>query len=210
MHMEETIAFAATVVLISVSGVMSPGPLFATNIVYGIRGGLRAGIKMAYGHTVVELPLIILLGVGIISLESFPQFRVAISVLGALGLFAFAGLQIKGAMRPRQVQAQRAGHGPFLAGMMLTALNPFFIIWWLTIGTKLILDAMEMWSVAGLAIMFGFHIWMDYVWMGTVGFLAKKGSGWMSDRVHRAVLVALSGMLIYFGIIFAAEGLATI
>jgi hypothetical protein len=51
---------------------------------------------------------------------------------------------------------------------------------------------------------------MDYVWMGTVGFLAKKGSGWMSDRVHRAVLVALSGMLIYFGIIFAAEGLATI
>jgi len=98
----EVFAFAVMVILISASGVMSPGPLFAANISYGLKQGAKAGIKMAYGHTVVELPLIILLGVGILSLESFPQYRIVIAVLGALGLFAFAGIQIRTVFNQKQ------------------------------------------------------------------------------------------------------------
>ena len=60
---------------------MSPGPLFAANIFYGIKGGIKAGIKMAIGHTVVELPLIILLGIGVFSLETFPEFRTYLQLL---------------------------------------------------------------------------------------------------------------------------------
>ena len=208
--MEEILAFGATVILVSVSGVMSPGPLFTTNVLYGIKDGLRAGIKMAGGHTVVELPLILLLGAGVISLESFPQFRIAVSFLGALGLFAFAALQIRSAIRLGPERTERAGHGPFLAGVMLTALNPFFIVWWLTIGTKIISDAVGMWSLAGLGIMFGFHIWMDYAWMGTVGLLSKRGSKFMSARIHRIVMISLSAALVYFGIVFVVDGLTAI
>jgi len=91
----EVLAFAGMVILISASGVMSPGPLFAANISYGLKQGVKAGIKMAYGHTVVELPLIILLGVGILSLESFPQYRIVIAVLGALGLIAVESLPLE-------------------------------------------------------------------------------------------------------------------
>jgi len=58
--MIEILGFAATVILISVSGVMSPGPLFAANIFYGLKEGAKAGLKMSYGHTIVELPLVIL------------------------------------------------------------------------------------------------------------------------------------------------------
>ena len=87
--MEELIQFAIIVILISASGVMSPGPLFAANVVYGLRGGVKTGLKMAYGHTVVELPLIILLGLGVLSLDSFPELRLVITIAGALGLFAF-------------------------------------------------------------------------------------------------------------------------
>ena len=46
--------FAIAVITISISGVMSPGPLFAANVAYGLRSGMQAGLKMAGGHTVVE------------------------------------------------------------------------------------------------------------------------------------------------------------
>ena len=52
--METLFSFAVMVIAISASGVMSPGPLFAANIVYGLKEGKIAGIKMAVGHTVIE------------------------------------------------------------------------------------------------------------------------------------------------------------
>ena len=72
--MEVILAFAVMVIAISASGVMSPGPLFTANIVYGLKEGKIAGLKIAMGHTVVEFPLIFFLGLGTISLETFPEY----------------------------------------------------------------------------------------------------------------------------------------
>ena len=57
--------FAGEVILLSTSGVLSPGPLFLTNLIYESRQGAHAGIKIACGHTIVELPLIIILALGL-------------------------------------------------------------------------------------------------------------------------------------------------
>ncbi len=93
--MSNILEFALIVTIISASGVMSPGPLFAANITHGLKNGTKAGIKIAIGHSLVEFPLVILLGVGILSMEVFPEFRTIISILGAITLFVFAFLQIK-------------------------------------------------------------------------------------------------------------------
>ena len=199
--------FAIAVITISVSGVMSPGPLFAANVVYGLRSGMQSGLKMAMGHTVVELPLVILLGMGVVSLETIPQFRETVSVLGAVSLFAFAGLQIRSVIKKSSTTFQ-SKHGPFLAGIMLSALNPFFLIWWFTIGFKLISDALLLASFAGIGIMFAFHIWMDYAWLGTVAFFSSKGKKILSNRNYTIFMIAISGVLVYFGIVFAIEALS--
>jgi len=202
--MVQLFEFAVAVITISVSGVMSPGPLFAANVAYGLKGGAKAGLKMAYGHTVVELPLVILLGVGALSLESIPQFREAIALLGAISLFVFAGMQIKSILKkPSSVFEGR--HGPFIAGIMLSALNPFFLIWWFTIGFKLISDSLVLASFAGIGIMFAFHIWMDYAWLCTVGFLSSKGKAILSSKNYDIFMIVISGVLVYFGIVFALE-----
>ena len=205
--MNEIIAFAVTVIIISSSGVMSPGPLFAANVTYGLRQGVKAGLKMAYGHTLVEFPLILLLGLGVISLDKFPEFRVTISIIGAIALFAFAALQIKSIFKEKFQLKSESNHGPFLAGVLFTGLNPFFIIWWFTIGLKLITDSIALWSFVGLAIMFGFHIWMDYVWLRSVALVSKKGSGLLSNRNYKIFMVGISGLLIYFGITFFQDAL---
>jgi len=197
--------FAILVIIVSVSGVMAPGPLFAANVSYGLKGGWKTGIKMAIGHTIVELPLVILLGIGVFSLEVFPEFRTIISILGAITLFVFATLQIKTVLKKERVKVSNPKQGPLVAGVLLSALNPFFIIWWLSIGFKLISDAMILWSFGGILIMFVLHIWMDFVWLGAVSFFASKSSGILSNRNYKVLMLGISGMLVYFGITFLIE-----
>ena len=42
--MNELFEFSIMVILVSASGVMAPGPLLATNIVYGLKQGSHAGL----------------------------------------------------------------------------------------------------------------------------------------------------------------------
>ena len=203
--MVQILEFAILVIVISASGVMAPGPLFAANVSYGLRAGTRAGFKMAVGHTIVELPLVILLGIGVFSLESFPEFRTIISIFGAITLFVFALIQIRTVFKKKEHVLSNPKQGPLITGIVLSALNPFFIIWWLTIGFKLISDAMLMWAFAGILIVFALHIWMDFAWLGTVSFLASKSSKILSNRNYKVLMAGLSLMLIYFGVTFLVD-----
>ena len=203
--MQEVIGFAIMVVAISASGVMSPGPLFSANIIYGLKEGKIAGLKIAVGHTIVEFPLIILLGTGIITSNIFPEFRVLIAVIGAMGLFAFAGLQIKSIFQKNFQKNIKPSRGPILAGIFLSALNPFFIIWWLTVGLKLITESIELWGFLGIIILFLFHIWMDYVWLYIVAFFASKSRNFLSNRNYKILVISLAIVLIYFGLKFLTE-----
>jgi len=204
--MTSLLEFAAIVITISIPGVMSPGPLFAANVAYGIKGGWKSGLRLAYGHTIVEFPLVMLLGLGAISLSTLPQFREYVSILGALSLFGFAGLQIRNVLK-KSSSRYTPKHGPFLVGMLLTALNPFFLVWWFTIGFKLISDALLLYSLIGIGVMFAFHIWMDYAWLGIVGYLSGRGKKILVAQNYNIFMLAISGILIYFGIIFLIQAL---
>jgi threonine/homoserine/homoserine lactone efflux protein len=205
--MIQIIEFAILVIIISASGVMSPGPLFAANITYGLREGVKSGIKMAIGHSIVELPLVILLGIGVFSLEIFPEFRTIISIFGAITLFVFAGIQIKTVLKKNKNISIKPKQGPIVTGILLSALNPFFIVWWLTIGFKLISDAMMIWAFAGILIVFIFHIWMDFAWLGITAFLASKSKKIISNRNYKIMILVLSLTLIYFGITFLIDAI---
>ena len=206
--MIQIIEFAILVIIISASGVMSPGPLFAANITYGLREGVKSGIKIAIGHSIVELPLVILLGIGVFSLEIFPEFRTIISIFGAITLFVFAGIQIKTILEKNKNISLKPKQGPIVTGIVLSALNPFFIVWWLTIGFKLISDAMLIWAFAGILIVFVFHIWMDFAWLGITAFLASKSRKIISNRNYKIMILVLSLTLIYFGITFLMDAIS--
>lgn len=206
--MPEIYHFVIAVIVISASGVMAPGPLFAATIGRGINGGVRTGLKIAHGHMVVELPLVMMIGVGAVSLEAFPQYRALISILGATSIFAFAALQIHSTLRVGG-SVRESRYGSFLTGVFLTGLNPFFLVWWFTIGFKLISDAYLAWSLWGILIMFGLHIWMDYAWLGAVSLLSSRGARFLSSRTYKAFMVAINLVLIYFGVTFVLDYLAT-
>ncbi|MCA9819844.1 MAG: LysE family transporter [Nitrosarchaeum sp.] len=208
--MESILDFALVVVIVSASGVLSPGPLFTSNILFGIREGTKAGIKIAAGHAVVEFPLMVLLGIGVLSLGIFPHFRAIITVLGALVLFGFAIFQIKSILQKKEISKINQKYGTITTGIVFSALNPFFIIWWLSVGFKLISDAMLIWSLGGIIILFILHVWMDFAWLGTTSYFAKKSSKIISSKIYRLIILSLSLSLIYFGVIFLNEFLSIV
>ena len=203
--MVQILEFAILVIVISASGVMAPGPLFAANISLGLHGGIRSGFKMAIGHTIVEFPLVILLGVGVFSLERFPEFREGIAIFGAIALFVFALIQIRAIFGKKELVVSKPKQDPIITGIALSALNPFFIIWWLTIGFKLISDAMLIWAFTGMLIVFVLHVWMDFAWLGTISLLASKSLRIFSNRNYKILMAGLSLMLIYFGVTFLID-----
>ena len=203
--MTQILEFAILVIVISASGVMAPGPLFTANISHGLRDGAKSGIKMAIGHTIVEFPLVILLGIGVFSLETFPEFRTLVSIFGAITLFVFAFMQIRIILQGEKNNPIKLKQGPLVTGILLSALNPFFILWWLTIGFKLILDAMLIWAFTGILVVFIMHIWMDFVWLGGISYVASKSSQIISNRNYKLIMIILSLMLVYFGIIFLVD-----
>lgn len=199
--------FGLTVIIVSTSGVLSPGPLFITNLLYGSKYGYKAGLKCSYGHTIVELPLILLLAFGVLSLEVFPSFKPAISIIGGITLMAFAIMQVLAAIRKKNQDAIKTRHGPLLMGIIFSALNPFFIIWWLTIGMKMITDALLLASMFGLAFMFLAHIWMDYAWLTSIAHMGRKGVSIIGNRYYSLLLLGLSVVLFYLGANFIVEGM---
>ena len=207
--MQEIYQLIAAVIIISASGVMAPGPLFAATVSSGAKEGARAGLKIAHGHALVELPLVILIGIGVLTLESLPQFRATVSIIGALSIFAFAALQIRSSLKAEQ-NTVKSRYGSLLTGVLLTGLNPFFLVWWFTIGIKIISDAYLLWAFWGILIMFGLHIWMDYAWLTLVSSLSAKGARLLSSRRYRALLVGINIVLVYFGVLFVLDYLSAI
>lgn len=201
--------FGVEVIAISASGVVAPGPLFFTNMLYGTRQGARAGLKVAYGHTVVELPLIVLLAAGLFTSAAATQYAGTIGLVGGIGILGFASLQIAGVVRKRNVQVapvMASGKSPFIAGIALSALNPFFLLWWFTVGLKLIADSATFGLAAGIIILFALHIWMDYAWLAGTAYLASKGSSVLKSKYYPLLLLGLAAVLLYYGMYFMLTG----
>jgi threonine/homoserine/homoserine lactone efflux protein len=95
--------------------------------------------------------------------------------------------------------------GPFIVGIALSALNPFFILWWFTVGSKLIVDSAAFGVATGVAILFALHIWMDYAWLASTAYLASKGAFVLKSKYYPTLLLGLTVVLIYYGLSFVSN-----
>jgi threonine/homoserine/homoserine lactone efflux protein len=212
----DLLGFGAQIVFTSASGVISPGPLFFANLVYGSKQGIYSGIKMAYGHTIVELPLIIILASGLSAFSSITTSNLVsklISLSGGIVILVFSAVQIVAFLKKKNGEKNIYFNtdnkkDPFIIGSILSALNPFFILWWLTAGLKLISDSLELYGFAmGIIVVFSFHIWMDYSWLTVTAHLISRGTLIFRSKYYPILLLALNAALIYYGIYFIVTGL---
>lgn len=193
------------VVIVTTSGALTPGPLFFANISKGMKMGARSGLLFSIGHTVVEFPLVIFLALGLLTEVNQPSIKRVIGLVGGCALFVFGILQIRESLRNTTHQASKRGRiiqNSIFLGLIFSGLNPFFIIWWLTIGAKLILEALLLAQIFGVLVMFGAHIWMDYAWLIGTAHLSRIGVKIIGSKVYRVLIFIFGVALLLFGINF--------
>jgi threonine/homoserine/homoserine lactone efflux protein len=198
-------SFVTTIVLVTGSGALAPGPLFFENLTQGARFGAKSGLLFSLAHNVVELALVLLLAFGLLTFVHNLAVQRVIGIIGGIVLVAFGTAQISASLRPKtrdHEQPKVAANRLFLIGLALTGLNPFFVVWWLTAGAQLIMLSLEFASFLGVALMYMCHVWMDYAWLTGTAHFAKVGLNFIGQRWYRILILVFGAALIYFGLNF--------
>jgi threonine/homoserine/homoserine lactone efflux protein len=202
MDMDTLTTLVIQVIAVSASGALSPGPLTIATIALGARGGWRSGILVSLGHTFFELPYLVVLVFAFNVLTGFLRASVSVlAVVGALVILYFAYLLLRDAYRGVNLNTSNTliSTNPLIVGFMFTALNPYFLIWWLSIGMTLIAQIQNI-GLTSLVIIYPAHVWLDFAWLSIVAELSKRGSKALSLRGQRIMLTTLGVILIIFAL----------
>ncbi len=200
--------FLAQVVGISLSGVMAPGPITAAAIAMGARNRF-AGALMAVGHGIIEFPLMILIILGMDKILKSNTTKIVIGFAGGLFLVIMAVRMLISLRSSEQREVKVTRSGPIVAGIVLSGSNPFFLIWWASVGLNLAITAtgIGIWAFVLFAIV---HWLCDLIWFSLLSWASFKGSVLLGPRNQRIVLLICSLALFGFGLFFIYNAASTL
>jgi len=198
--------------LIGFSGALMPGPMLGIAIDGSLKKGWSAGPLIVLGHGMLELLLIVIMLLGLKDFFSKP------AVAGSIGLFGGAylawmgyGMMKSGIKRTVSIEKQgaeiRAGTRNFvLAGALVSAANPYFLLWWASTGLELVRQSYAL-GLTGVSVFFAGHILSDFTWYSAVSFAFSKGKKLISDGVYRWIIIFLGIFIMLFSLYFIGSGL---
>lgn len=198
--MFEMIEMLATAFLIGLTGALAPGPTLVATVNSSLKYGWTAGPKIAAGHALVESVIFLLIAGGLY--VTMQQYSRTIALAGGLALIAFGILTVKGAGSATMVAGEgNAAGNPYLAGMITSGANPYFWIWWLSIGSALVLSGLQMGLIMAALFMIG-HWGADFGWYTLVSASLDRGRSILSEENYRRILGLCGVFLVCFGLYY--------
>ncbi|MCL2679161.1 MAG: LysE family translocator [Dehalococcoidia bacterium] len=195
------------VIGVSLSGVIAPGPFFAVTLAKSYRSPW-AGTLMALGHAVVEVPLILLIYFGFAHFFENEVVRIVLSLAGGT-MIIWTGF---GMFRFRKTVVNKGKDLPyssFVAGIFMSVANPFFLLWWATVGLLLVMKFLD-YGVGGLVLLIVVHWVCDMVWLSCISVLFNKTHRHIGRRFQEWLFIAMALFLAYFGVRFVVTGIQLI
>jgi len=191
--------------LITFSGALMPGPMFALVLSGSSKSGFKAGPLTVLGHGILELSLVVGLVLGLGSLLQNETVFKGIGIIGGAVLI-YLGVDMIRSMREVKVDLKKEGKEPtdknyILHGIIASLSNPYWFMWWATIGMALILSASK-YHLWGIIVFFLGHILSDLVWYSSVSFAVDRGRKFLSQKVYQSIIAVCGILLIGFGIYF--------
>jgi len=193
-----------SVIVISFSGVMMPGPMLAVTLAKSYRSPW-AGVWIALGHAVIEVPLILLIYFGFAQFFQVTVVRLALSVAGG-GMIIWMGVSMFRARSEAARKGKDLPYNAFAAGILTSVFNPFFLVWWATIGGMLIMRIFEF-GTMGLIVFMLVHWLCDLVWLTLVSNVIYRTHAFWNQRVQEWLFIAGSLLLVGFGVWFLVSGI---
>jgi len=184
---------------------MQPGPVTAIVITMGARNRW-AGTLLALGHGIIEFPLMVIIILGMGKYFQIPKVQIVIGIAGGCFLILMA-IQTFINLKTNIDNESKAYHGkPVLAGIILTASNPYFLIWWASVGLALATQAVE-WGIWAFILFALTHWFVDLIWLQILSWASFKGSVLLGRHGLKIVLAFCGIALLFFGLYFILSAL---
>lgn len=188
------------------SGAMMPGPLLTVNIDETYRRGFWAGPLLILGHGILEAGLVIGLSLGLAAFLIQPIFKGGVALIGGLVLLWMGWGMFRDACYDRvSLEINRSGDHkrmpPVIAGIIVSLSNPYWLLWWATIGLTYITIAGQL-GTFGLVVFLTGHVLADLLWYSAISLAVVSGKKFLDVKVYRAILIIcgifLFGLALYF------------
>lgn len=193
--------------VLALSGALMPGPLLTVTVSESSRRGTITGPLMIFGHGLLELALIVALLSGLAPFLVRDDVFVFISLAGGAVLL-FMGTTMLRSL-PDQVMASPASspdsRNLIVAGLVLSAVNPYWLIWWASIGLGYIMHSMKF-GILGVTAFFCGHILADLAWYTLVSFGIARGRHMLGNGLYRKLIGGCAIFLIVFACWFVYSG----
>ncbi|MEN6321436.1 MAG: LysE family transporter [Syntrophaceae bacterium] len=197
--------------VIALSGALMPGPLLTITISESSRRGVLAGPLLIAGHGILELLLLVTLVLGLAPFLQRDDVFIIVAISGgfiltwmAVGMFrALPTLSLS--MEAKEVKR----HSLLIDGILFSVANPYWFIWWATIGFGYVLYSWRF-GMVGIVVFFIGHILADLVWYSAVSLAVGKGRSLFTDRFYRGLIGTCASVLIIFALYFFYAGIQKI
>lgn len=187
--------------IIALSGALVPGPLFSITVAESAKRGFIAGPLIIIGHGILEILMIGLLIFGVTPFLTAPSTRLIISITGGAMLIYMGYSLIKSAKWARfliSAEGGQKGMNPVFSGIVGSISNPYWFIWWITIGLGYLISSLKF-GILGIMVFFTGHIMADLGWYSLISFAVAKGKRILGDRGYRFLLYGCGIFLLIFG-----------
>jgi threonine/homoserine/homoserine lactone efflux protein len=184
--------------VIGLTGALAPGPTLVATINASLAGDWTTGLKVSLGHIAIETAIFLLIVLGLAAVAQ--PYTTAIAAVGGIALMVFGLLTITGS---RTVSLAAAPSGavtnPYTAGLLTSAANPYFWIWWLSVGSAMVIAGLAGGLASAAVFMIG-HWCADTGWYTLVSTGVSRGRTIMTDRTYRWVMAGCGVFLVLFGL----------
>ena len=212
----ELAAIAGVAFTVGLSGALTPGPLTVLAIREATVFGVRAGPLATLGHAIAEGVTVIVLALGLsAALDEGGPLTAAIALVGG-AILVYLGADILRTLPRAELfpafasapgETTASARRVVLLGILVSVGNPFWVVWWASVGTKLIADSLDA-GVAGPGAVFAGHIVSDLAWLTLMAWLVQSGRRWFGQRAYRGLLAVCGVFLVGLGVYFFGSGIA--
>ena len=206
MNIDVLFPIFATSWIVGLSGAVSPGPLLAYDIKESLRIGPWAGPAISLGHSILELGVVALLYFGAATILDSDVAQICISIIGGAVLIFMAATFIRNSAKTSEINTTPNKSyfdkmGPVIGGVIVTVSNPYWSVWWVTVGLAYLIWSQE-YGLVGVACFYFGHILADFAWFSLVSIIIASGRKLIVGKIYKIILVlcgvGMGGMGIYF------------
>jgi threonine/homoserine/homoserine lactone efflux protein len=198
--------------MVAFSGALVPGPMLTLVVSSVAEKGFWTSFFIVVGHSLLELAVVISFFLGVLKYLENPLIVKIIGILGGLFLL-YLGIDIiisifrkkyvidfKSIVKKRTITGKSTGI-VIIKGILISLVNPYWYIWWITIGAAFIIKSVEF-NIPGISSFYLGHISADFIWYLFIGFLINTGRKFFNQKIYNGILAACSAFLFYLGIRF--------